>query len=272
MPELPEVETIRRDLCASARGRRIASVEVLNRGSVRGGSPAAFSRALAGRRLAGFRRRGKYLIADLDSGRSLVVHLKMTGVLQLQKPDDSPPRAARIIFSFAGGGRLAFSDQRKFGFVQLVDDPDILPALGKLGPEPLAPSFTARSLEKRIRGRMAPIKPLLLDQSVVAGLGNIYACEALHRAGIKPQRPASSLSGKEIARLHRSIRGVLKSAIRARGSSVDTYRDGRGKSGWFQVSHRVYGRQGGKCRLCGCAIVRETLRGRGTYWCPGCQH
>ncbi len=271
MPELPEVETIRRDLQAGARGSLIESVRILNRGSVKGSGAAAFARRLAGRRIARFRRRGKNLIMELDSGQALVVHLKMTGVLQMLEPDDSLPRAARIIFSFHGGRRLAFSDQRKFGSVQLADDPESLPGLKKLGPEPLAPSFTAGSLGERLAGRKAPIKPLLLDQSVVAGLGNIYACEALHRAGIDPRRSASSLSGAEVARLHRSVRDVLRAAIRARGSSVDTYRDGRGRSGWFQVSHRVYDRQGRRCRRCGNLVERETLRGRGTYWCAGCQ-
>lgn len=272
MPELPEVETIRRDLAASTRGRRIGSVKVLNSGSVRGGTPSGLSRALLGRRLSGFRRRGKNLIIDLDSGRSLVVHLKMTGVLQMQAGDGPLPKAARIIFGFSGGGRLVFSDQRKFGSIQLTDDPGRLPGLADLGPEPLDRTFTPQVLGQRLRNRSAPIKPLLLDQTVVAGLGNIYACEALHRAGIDPHRTASGLKGDEVARLHRSIQAVLRAAIRARGSSVDTYRDGRGRSGWFQVSHRVYDRQGRKCRRCGCPIIRETLRGRGTYWCAGCQH
>jgi formamidopyrimidine-DNA glycosylase len=271
MPELPEVETIRRDLQASARGMRISSVRVLNHGSVRGDGASGFASKLAGRRIEGFKRRGKYLILGLDSGQSVVVHLKMTGVLQMQAGDGPLPRAARIIFGFSGGRRLVFSDQRKFGSVQLVGDPEKLSGLRKLGPEPLSPSFTVRTLAGRLAGRKAPIKPLLLDQSVVAGLGNIYACEALHRAGIDPRRQASGLKADEVARLHRSIRTVLKDAIRARGSSVDTYRDGRGRSGWFQVSHRVYDRQGRKCRRCGSLVKRETLRGRGTYWCAGCQ-
>jgi formamidopyrimidine-DNA glycosylase len=271
MPELPEVETIRRDLAASARGRRIVSVKVRHPGSVKGTDNKKFAAKLAGRRLIDFRRRGKNLIIYLDSGQSLIVHLKMTGVLQMQNSDDSLPKAARIIFDFAGGDRLVFSDQRKFGSIQLANDLDSLSGLSNLGPEPLDRSFTARVLAERLAGRKAPIKPLLLDQTVIAGLGNIYACEALHRAGIDPRRQASSLKGDEVARLHRSIQTVLKNAIRARGSSVDTYRDGRGKSGWFQVQHRVYDRQGRRCKRCGCLVVRETLRGRGTYWCPKCQ-
>jgi len=271
MPELPEVETIRRDLATSARGKRIVSVRVLHPGSVKGTGGKEFAAKLAGRRMIDFRRRGKNLIIDLDTGQALVIHLKMTGVLLMQRADDSLPRAARIIFDFAGGGRLVFCDQRKFGSIQLADDPDSLASISNLGPEPLGRAFTPQVLGQRLRGRSAPIKPLLLDQTVIAGLGNIYACEALHRAGISPRRSASSLSVKEITRLHRSMVEVLKAAIKARGSSVDTYRDGRGRSGWFQVNHRVYDRQGRKCLRCGCLIRRETLRGRGTYWCPKCQ-
>ncbi len=272
MPELPEVETIRRDLAASARGRRIVSIKVLNNGSVKGITPKGLSRALTGRRLSSFRRRGKNLIIDLDSGQSLVVHLKMTGILQMQTGDGPLPRAARIIFGFSDGGRLVFSDQRKFGSVQLVEDAQRVPGLKKLGPEPLSRSFTTGVLAERLAGRKAPIKPLLLDQSVLAGLGNIYVCESLHRAGIDPRRPALGLKPDEVAKLHRSIKDVLKAAIRARGSSVDTYRDGRGRSGWFQVSHRVYDREDRRCRRCGSLVRREVLRGRGTYWCEGCQH
>ena len=140
-----------------------------------------------------------------------------------------------------------------------------------MGPEPLEKDFTSEALKERLGGRRGPIKPLLLDQSIVAGLGNIYAAEALHRAAIAPQRPADQLSGPELKKLHRAIIQVLKEAIAARGSSVDTYRDGQGKKGWFQVKHRVYGKQGNKCRRCGGTIVKEIFRGRGTYWCPKCQ-
>ncbi len=271
MPELPEVETVRRDLSSAARNRTIDSLRVLDGRAIAGLSSAKLFRELKGRKFTDFRRRGKYLIADLDSGRSLVFHLKMTGGLQIQEYGDSLPRAARIIFGFSDGGRLVFSDQRRFGSVQLVDDVKEVPALNRLGPEPLGRSFTAAELADRLKGRTAPIKPLLLDQTVVAGLGNIYACEALHRASIDPRRPASGLKAAEVKRLHRAIRRVLNQAIRARGSSVDTYRDGWGKNGWFQVQHRVYDRQGKRCRRCGCLVKRETLRGRGTYWCAGCQ-
>lgn len=271
MPELPEVETVRRDLAGSIDGKRIEKVEILNPGSLKGAAPKLFSRMMAGKRLVRFERRGKYLILYLDTGQLLVTHLKMTGVLQYQQKGDSLPKAARIIFYFNGGQRLVFSDQRKFGAMELTSDPGAIPALKRMGPEPLEKGFTAVVLKERLNGRKGPIKPLLLDQSVIAGLGNIYASEALYRAGILPQRRADSLTAPEIKKLHRAIVQVLKEAIAARGSSVDTYRDGQGKKGWFQVKHRVYDKQGSKCQRCGGTIVKEIFRGRGTYWCPKCQ-
>jgi formamidopyrimidine-DNA glycosylase len=271
MPELPEVETVRRDLTGSVAGKLIAKTEILNPGSLKGDTPENFIRRIKGRRFVKFGRRGKYLILYLDTGQSLVTHLKMTGVLQYQQKGDSMPKAARIIFYFSGGERLVFSDQRKFGAIELTSDPAAIPALKKMGPEPLEKSFTAVVIKERLSGRKRPIKPLLLDQSIIAGLGNIYASEALHRAAILPQRKADSLTGQEIKKLHQAIVQVLKEAIAARGSSVDTYRDGQGKKGWFQVKHRVYDKQGNKCRRCGGTIVKEIYRGRGTYWCPKCQ-
>jgi formamidopyrimidine-DNA glycosylase len=271
MPELPEVETVRRDLERDVRGRAIKRVEVLNPGSVTGPAPGAFAAALRGTAVTGTGRRGKYLLLRLGTGQTLVIHLKMTGVLLRQLSTDPLPRAARIIFHFASGGRLVFADQRKFGFMRLVDDPDALPAMRKIGPEPLEDSFTAGIFTEIIKKRKGPIRAVLLDQTAVAGLGNIYTLEALHRAGISPKRKACGLKQKEIARLHRAIRTVLREAIAARGSSVDTYRDGRGKRGWFQVKHRVYDREGMKCLKCKTLIVKEQFRGRGTYWCPACQ-
>ncbi len=271
MPELPEVETVRRDLIRSLAGKRIEQVKILNAGSLKGATPKGFIREISGRSFARFGRRGKYLILHLETGQALVVHLKMTGVLQYQQKGDSLPKTARIIFYFSGGGRLVFSDQRKFGSIELVRDADRIPSLQKMGPEPLEKEFTVVALKARLGNRKRPIKPLLLDQTIVAGLGNIYASEALHRAGILPQRRAGSLTAPEIKKLHRAIVQVLKEAIAARGSSVDTYRDGQGKKGWFQVKHRVYDKQGTKCKRCGGTIVKEIFRGRGTYWCPKCQ-
>lgn len=271
MPELPEVETIRRDLVRAASGKTVIRAQVLYPGSLRGISVPRFLSGVRRRRFRRFRRRGKYLIMELESGRALVIHLKMTGGLMILGPRDSVPGTARIIFYLGGGRRLLFCDQRKFGVVRLVEKPFDLPELKNLGPEPLSSSFTPWLLSRVLAGRRTPIKAMLLDQSLVAGLGNIYVCEALHRAGIDPRRPASSLQKAEIVRLHGAIVSVLKAAIKARGSSVATYRDGQGRRGWFQVQHRVYDRQGRKCRQCGCAIRRETLRGRGTYWCPNCQ-
>lgn len=271
MPELPEVETVRRDLEHELGRRRIRRVEVLNGGSVAGTTPGRFAAALHGRAFTSFGRRAKYLLFNLGPDLTLVAHLKMTGVLLHQSSRDPLPRAARIIFHFAGGGRLVFADLRKFGFMRLVSDPQSLPAIRELGPEPLEGSFSARKLSEILGNRTGPIKAVLLDQHAIAGLGNIYALESLHRAGISPKRKACGLKNTEVGRLHRAIRTVLREAIAARGSSVDTYRDGRGKRGWFQVKHRVYGREGKKCLKCKALIVKEQFRGRGTYWCPGCQ-
>jgi formamidopyrimidine-DNA glycosylase len=271
MPELPEVETVRGDLHRLVSGRTFSRIAGPFPGSVKGASFKNFVKSLRGRKIVKIKRRAKYLLISLDSGRTLVIHLKMTGVLQHQKKDDSLPRSARIIFSFKDGTRLVFSDQRKFGSIKLADDPNELPEIKKLGPEPLDRKLTPAVLKQRLSGRRGPVKTVLLDQTVLAGLGNIYVLEALHRAGIAPQRSAAELKDDQIKKLHAAIVRTLKEAIAARGSSVDTYRDGQGKSGWFQVKHRVYGKEGLKCKKCGGRIVKEMFRGRGTYWCPKCQ-
>lgn len=271
MPELPEVETVRRDLQRRVGGALIGRVEVRDDRSLRGAPAVAFARSLRGRRLTGFARRGKYLLCSLSSGETLVIHLRMTGVLLHQPVRDPLPAMARIVFHLGGGRRLVFADQRRFGSMELVRDPSSLPGISTLGPEPLGRTFTAAALRDALRARTGPVKAVLLDQRVVAGLGNIYVLEALHRAGISPRRKACGLRQTETDRLHRSIVAVLRAAIAARGSSVDTYRDGQGKRGWFQVKHRVYDREGRPCPRCGTAIRKEQFRGRGTYWCPGCQ-
>lgn len=271
MPELPEVETVRRDLDRLLAGRVLGSVQGLFPGSVKDISFKRFAEILQGSKIVKVGRRAKYLLISIDSGRTLVIHLKMTGVLQHQKKGDPLPRSARIIFYFKDGTRLVFSDQRKFGFIKLADDPNELAEIKKLGPEPLDPKFTPVILKQRLAGRKGPIKTVLLDQTVLAGLGNIYVLEALHRAGIAPQRSAALLKDDQIKKLHFAIVRTLKEAVAARGSSVDSYRDGQGKSGWFQVKHRVYDKEGQSCKKCGHKIVKEMFRGRGTYWCPKCQ-
>lgn len=271
MPELPEVETVRRDLNRLLAGRVIGPVQGLFPGSVKGIALKKFAGLIKGSKIIKAGRRAKYLLISLDSGLTLVIHLKMTGVLQHQQKDDPLPRSARIIFYFEDGTRLAFSDQRKFGSIKLTKDPNDLPEIKKLGPEPLDGKFTPAVLKQRLAGRKGPVKTVLLDQTVLAGLGNIYVLEALHRAGIAPQRSAALLKDAQIKKLHSAIVRTLKEAVAARGSSVDTYRDGQGKSGWFQVKHRVYDKEGLKCKKCGHMIVKEMFRGRGTYWCPKCQ-
>jgi formamidopyrimidine-DNA glycosylase len=271
MPELPEVETVRGDLNRLVSGRTFSRIGGPFPGSVKGSSFKGFVRSLHGRKIVKVKRRAKYLLLSLDSGLTLVIHLKMTGVLQHQQKDDPLPRSARIIFYFKDGTRMVFSDQRKFGSIKLAVDPNKLPEVKKLGPEPLDMKFTPAVLKQRLSGRKGPVKTLLLDQTVLAGLGNIYVLEALHRAGIAPKRSAASLKEDQIKKLHAAIVRTLKEAIAARGSSVDTYRDGQGKSGWFQVKHRVYDKEGQNCKKCGGRIVKELFRGRGTYWCPKCQ-
>lgn len=271
MPELPEVETVRRDLQRCAGGALIGRVEVRDGRPLRGAPAGSLARSLRGRRFTGFARRGKYLLCSLSSGKTLVIHLRMTGMLLHQSVRDPMPAMARIVFHLSGGRRLVFADQRRFGSVELAGDPLSLPGIRTLGPEPLGRNFTPASLRAALQGRSGPVKTALLDQRTVAGLGNIYVLEALHRAGISPKRKSCGLTRAEIESLHQAIRAVLRAAIAARGSSVDTYRDGRGRRGWFQVKHRVYGREGRACPRCGTAIRKEQFRGRGTYWCPGCQ-
>ncbi|MDP2807253.1 MAG: bifunctional DNA-formamidopyrimidine glycosylase/DNA-(apurinic or apyrimidinic site) lyase [bacterium] len=271
MPELPEVETVRRDLNRLLAGRIFGQTGGPFPGSVKGIGFKDLRKKLLGRKIVKVNRRAKYLLLSLDPGLTLIIHLKMTGVLQHQQKDDSLPKSARIIFYFKDGTRLVFSDQRKFGSIKLTDDPNELPEIRKLGPEPLDGKFTPAVLKQRLAGRKGPVKTLLLDQTVLAGLGNIYVLEALHRAGIAPQRSAAAINDGQIKKLHSAIVRTLKEAIAARGSSVDTYRDGQGKSGWFQVKHRVYGKEGHSCKKCGHTIVKEMFRGRGTYWCPKCQ-
>jgi formamidopyrimidine-DNA glycosylase len=271
MPELPEVETVRRDLNRLLPGMVIGQVQGLFPGSVKGIGFKKFSETIQGAKIVKVSRRAKYLLILLDSGLTLIIHLKMTGVLQRQQKDDPLPRSARIIFYFEDGTRLVFSDQRKFGSIKLTSEPNELPEIKKLGTEPLESKFTPAVLQQRLAGRKGPVKTVLLDQTVLAGLGNIYVLEALHRAGIAPQRSTDTLKNDQIKKLHSAVTRTLKEAIAARGSSVDTYRDGQGKSGWFQVKHRVYDREGQSCKKCGHTIVKEMFRGRGTYWCPKCQ-
>ena len=267
MPELPEVETIVNDLKPLVEGRSIAQVDLLFPRAVERPSPKAFIEAVEGKRIARLRRRGKYILLELDDGSVLAVHLRLTGRLLFNAPRDE--RHLKAVFYLDGGDRLVFADPRKLG--RLYWAPKAEDVVGHLGPEPLDESFTPEVLAQRLNGRRCSIKGLLLDQRAIAGLGNIYTDEALFLAGIHPQRPASSLSWEEIERLHGAIQEVLRQGIERRGTTFSDYRDAFGRQGQNQASLNVFRRAGKPCPRCGTEIKRIRVAGRGTYFCPVCQ-
>lgn len=267
MPELPEVETIVRGLAGAVAGRRIAEVRVEMPSVVQCDLPGDFATLLRGQRITGVARRAKFIVMGLASGNALTVHLRMTGRLVVEaQPAEDP--YARVRLRFEGGGWLRFSDVRRFGRMRLAADGAWAEGLGA---EPLDPAFTPQSLARLLRGRRTPIKTLLLDQRVIAGIGNIYACEALFEAGIHPKRRAGSLSKQRLERLHSALVRVLESAIHWRGTSVDDYVDAEGLQGGFQNNLAVYGREGLSCLRCHAPVKRVTLAQRGTFYCPRCQ-
>jgi formamidopyrimidine-DNA glycosylase len=270
MPELPEVETIKNELMPHVIGRRVAGITLGWKGIVKQPSPEDFCARLVGQGITWISRRGKYLIFSLDSGQALIIHLKMTGSLLLNHASDEPDKFIRAILHLDNNYQLRFRDPRKFGAMWLVADASRV--VGKLGPEPLDENFTARALAERLDSRKAPIKPLLLDQNFIAGIGNMYADEALYDAKIHPLRPASSLSQEEIKRLHKAIKEVLLAAIGSKGASVENYFRPGGELGTAHFKFRVAHGLGGKfCPRCGTPIKRIVVRNRGTYFCPECQ-
>ena len=271
MPELPEVETIRRDLLPLLRGRAFARVWVAPDASrlVQAASPADFSRRLSGRCIEDLSRRGKYLVFHLSGGLYLVVHLRMTGALLHRRAGSPPDRYVRAVLTLDDGSELRFSDLRKFGAMWLVPDPSLV--LGRLGPAPLVGSLTPSLLRDVTARRRAPIKSVLLDQRAVAGLGNIYADEALFAAGLHPQRPACSLSNPEVQRLHKAIRRVLVAALEDRGASFSDYVDASGREGRHQFRVQVFRRTGQPCYVCGREIARMKIAGRSSHFCSMCQ-
>ncbi|NLN06409.1 MAG: DNA-formamidopyrimidine glycosylase [Firmicutes bacterium] len=273
MPELPEVEIICSGLECILPGKKVAAVEVHYPRAVKIPTAAELQEKLPGRTVVAVKRRGKYLQIFFDCGTVLVVHLRMTGRLLFFPAPQKWDKHTHVLFHFCDGSVLAFHDVRKFGTIYWVtpDRFSEIHGLHTLGPEPLSPDFTADYLQKQAKRRKTSIKALLLNQRVVAGLGNIYTDEALYRAGIRPDRPAASLSAGEIAALHRSIRAVLREAIYYRGTTMSDYRDATGREGSFQEHLRVYRRGGRPCPCCGHTIVRIVVGGRGTYFCPRCQ-
>ena len=281
MPELPEVETIRRDLTPRIVGRTIIEAWVSpNAPKLVQAVPAgrqgeladAFCRRLAGRRIEELDRRGKYLLIRLDGGVTWIVHLRMTGGLIHSRggceglPDG---RFLRARFGLDDGAALCYVDLRKLGTMWLTDDESAV--VGKLGPEPLGEAFGPRELHRLLEKRRAPVKAVLLDQGAIAGVGNIYADEALFEAGIRPSKPARALSRRAAERLHWAVRKVLMEAIEDRGSSFRDYVDAEGEQGMHQLRVKVFRRTGEPCYACGTAIKRVKVGGRSTHYCPKCQ-
>ena len=296
MPELPEVETVRRGLDPVMTGATILSVEQ-RRPDLRFPFPNAFADRLAGRRVAALERRAKYLLARLDDGRVLVMHLGMSGSFRIEAVADPAadpampgvfhhPRSTaaahdHVVLALSSGARVTYNDPRRFGFMLLVEEGALAshPFFARLGVEPLGPDFDGVALARLFAGRGTPLKAALLDQTLIAGLGNIYVCEALHRAGLSPRRAAGSLTrgdGGPTRRSHRlasCVREVLLEAVAAGGSSLRDHRQTNGDLGYFQHSFRAYDRAGEPCPKITCrgVISRVAQGGRSTFFCPVCQ-
>jgi len=270
VPELPEVETIKNELLPHIIGRRVTGVTLFWEGIVRQPSVEEFYSRLIGQRFTRLARRGKYLLFSLTSGEVLIIHLKMTGSLLLKPASAEADKFVRAILHLDKETELHFRDPRKLGVMWLVED--INSIVGKLGPEPLEAGFTPQLLAQRLAKRTAPIKALLSDQTFIAGIGNMYADEALFAARIHPLRRGESLSPEEVKQLHRAIQQVLWSAIGNKGASVENYFRPDGTLGTahfqFQVAHRLGGEL---CSVCGTPIERIVVRNRGSYFCPKCQ-
>ncbi len=272
MPELPEVETIKNDLRPVVEGRRFTSVSLFWPRIVIGPSAEELCQRLPGQVIEEVARRGKYLIFRLAGGESLALHFRMSGSLLLRKKtvaSTEPNRYVTAVFGLDGGLEMLFCDRRKLGTVSLVKDEREIAT--KLGPEPLDASFTPKVLRERLGKRKAPIKAVLCDQKFVAGIGNMYADEALFFASIHPLRPANSLSEEETKRLHRAIRQVLNKAIGSAGATISDYRRPGGEPGSQQYAFYVAHRGGQTCKVCATPIERIPVRNRGTYFCPQCQ-
>lgn len=270
MPELPEVETIRNELSPHVTGHVIKGIELFWERAVSYPSAAEFKQKIAGQKILKLGRRGKYLIFQLASGQSLIVHLRMTGSLLVKPANEAPDKYVRSIIRLDNGQALQMRDPRKMGRLWLVDD--ITRVVGALGPEPLEPGFTLDVFEALLKRHGAPVKAVLIDQNIIAGVGNMYADEALYRARVHPLRLADQLSHAEMEKLFTAIREILLAAIENKGASVENYYRPDGKLGTahyhFQVAHRLGGKE---CPVCGGPVERIEVRNRGTYFCPKCQ-
>jgi formamidopyrimidine-DNA glycosylase len=273
MPELPEAETIVRDLRSTVTGRKVTGVEVARSDVLAPGlRPATLAKAIRGRRIESVDRRGKNVVLRFDDEERLVVNLGMTGRLVFaETPDAAGLRHVAVRLDLDRGGALFYDDIRRFGRVALHTPETWQRFDHELGIEPLSREFTAKRLHELTRGSRTPIRNWLLDQQKIAGVGNIYANEALFRARIHPARPANSLDADEAARLHDGIRSVLKDAIEKRGTTVSDYRDGKGETGGFEPYLQAYGREGKPCPRCGTPIERVSISNRSAFFCPHCQ-
>lgn len=280
MPELPEVETVRRGLIPHLEGHVIARVEA-RRPDLRRPLPPDLVQVLTGARVTGLRRRSKYILADLDGRGSLLLHLGMSGRIVIEGQSMGEflrdpailPRHDHVVLTTDLGTIITYNDARRFGMIDLIPEGTEAALFADLGPEPLSDDFTPASLAQSLSGRATPIKSALLDQRIVAGLGNIYVSEALSRAGIDPRRAAGRIGRERVTALHSHIRGILIEAIAAGGSSLRDHRQANGELGYFQHSFRVYGREGQPCPTPGCAgtIQRITQAGRSSFFCATCQ-
>jgi len=277
MPELPEVETVRRVLSEVLPERTISGVRLRKPKMLKGQASATFIKGLRGRRIRNVGRRAKFLIIRLDRS-ALLVHLGMSGQIFFESPDSPlpmervrPDRHTHLILDLDPAARLFFRDPRMFGRFALIDQEEENALFRRLGPEPLGRKFTSRSLGEALRGRRAPLKALLLDQRIAAGMGNIYVDESLHRAGIDPRIPGGELSERMVRRVHAAIRSVLREAVHKGGSSLSDFLDPRHRKGTFQLTLQVYGREGKPCPRCGAPIRKSVVGQRGTHWCPECQ-
>lgn len=282
MPELPEVETVRRGLAPVMEGAVIARVDV-NRPDLRWPFPQRMAQRLGGQRVERLRRRSKYILADLASGESLLIHLGMSGRMLISGDPlgkfvydhPTPEKHDHVVLHMENGVRITFNDPRRFGAMDLMQTAtaDNHKLLAILGPEPLGNDFHEALLIAAFKGRNTPVKSALLDQRIVAGLGNIYVCEVLYRAGIHPARKAGRISVARVASLVPIVRQVLSEAIEAGGSSLRDFRQADGELGYFQHSFDVYGREGEPCRTPDCAhkITRIVQSGRSSFFCPHCQ-
>ncbi len=271
MPELPEVETIVRDLHKRILGLTIIGLKIHDGRVIRQKSFAEFSRRLKNRSFEDISRRGKAIIIALDGKNDfLIVQLMMTGQL-IYSTSEIPGRDTKVTFKLSNGACLHYNDYRTFGRLQVVAAIEEIPYFGRLGPEPLEKTFTLEWLKSALVKRKTPIKPLLLNHTFVAGIGNIYASEILFLSRIHPHRQAGSLAGTEISALHQNIRSILKEAIRYRGTSMNTYRDTKGEKGTYINRIQVYGRENEECHVCQTNVIREFQSGRSTFYCPQCQ-